>query len=70
MTKFLKTATSVLTSTLKSAVDQYFYLIGIIWMGASFIYIGEPQFWNVLGFAIIFTGVQSIINEIKLKKLN
>tara|TARA_B100000768_G_scaffold55725_1_gene54236 strand:- start:281 stop:493 length:213 start_codon:yes stop_codon:yes gene_type:complete len=70
MTKFFKTAKSVISSILKSAVDQYFYLIGIIWMAASFLYIGEPHFWNVLGFAIIFTGVQGIINEIKLKKLN
>jgi hypothetical protein len=70
MTKFFKTAKSVISSILKSAADQYFYLIGIIWMAASFLYIGEPHFWNVLGFAIIFTGVQGIINEIKLKKLN
>ena len=68
MTKFLKTVASVITSTLKSAADQYFYLIGIIWMGASFLYIGEPHFWIVLGFAILFTGVQGIINEIKLKQ--
>jgi len=67
MKKFLKAATSVVKSILKSASDQYFYLIGIIWMVASFLYVGEPQFWNVLGFAIIFTGVQGIINEIKLK---
>jgi 1,4-dihydroxy-2-naphthoate octaprenyltransferase len=66
MTKFLNTAKSIL----KSALDQYFYLIGIIWMFASFLYIGKPNFWVVLGFGIIFTGVQNIINEIKLKKLN
>jgi 1,4-dihydroxy-2-naphthoate octaprenyltransferase len=66
MTKFLNTAKSIL----KSASDQYFYLIGIIWMFASFLYIGKPHFWVVLGFGIIFTGVQNIINEIKLKKLN
>jgi len=35
-------------------------------MGASFIYIGEPHFWTVLGFAILFTGIQNVINEIKL----
>ena len=67
MTKYLKTAASVITQTLKSAIDQWFYLIGLFWMGASFLYIGEPHFWNVLGFAILFTGVQGIINEIKLK---
>jgi hypothetical protein len=67
MTKFLKTATSVITQNLKSVIDQWFYLIGLFWMGASFLYIGEPHFWNVLGFAILFTGVQGIINEIKLK---
>jgi hypothetical protein len=68
MTKFLKTATSVITQNLKSVIDQWFYLIGLFWMGASFLYIGEPHFWNVLGFAILFTGVQGIINEIKLKQ--
>ena len=68
MTKFLKTATSVISQTLKSTIDQWFYLIGLFWMGASFLYIGEPHFWNVLGFAILFTGVQGIINEIKLKQ--
>jgi hypothetical protein len=67
MTKFLKTATSVITQNLKSVIDQWFYLIGLFWMGASFLYLGEPHFWNVLGFAILFTGVQGIINEIKLK---
>jgi len=64
MKKFLNTAKSIL----KSASDQSFYLLGIIWMFASFLYIGKPQFWVVLGFGIIFTGVQNIINEIKLKR--
>ena len=68
MTKFLKTAASTVASILKTASNQYFYLIGILWMGASFLYLGEPHFWNVLGFAILFTGVQGIINEIKLKQ--
>ncbi len=51
---------------LKVLGQQYFYVLGILWMLASFLYIGEPQFWNVLGFGVIFTGIQSIINEIKL----
>lgn len=68
MTKFLKTAKTGLITALNSISNQYFYLIGLFWMGASFLYIGEPHFWNVCGFAILFTGVQSIINEIKLNK--
>ena len=68
MTKFLKTAKTGLIRTLNHISDQWFYVIGLLWMGASFLYIGEPHFWNVLGFAILFTGVQGIINEIKLNR--
>ena len=64
MKKFLNTAKSILNTI----SDQWFYLIGLFWMFASFIYIGKPQFWIVLGFGIIFTGVQNIINESKLKR--
>ena len=64
MKKFLNTAKSILNII----SDQWFYLIGLLWMFSSFIYIGKPQFWIVLGFGIIFTGVQNIINEIKLKR--
>ena len=68
MTKFLKTAKTGLVKIIKTLTDQWFSFIGLFWMGASFIYIGKPQFWSILGFAILFTGVQSIINEIKLNK--
>ena len=66
MINFLKTVKTKFTQTLKSITDQWYSVIGIVWMFCSFIYIGEPQFWTVLGFAILFTGVQGIINEIKL----
>ena len=66
MTKFLKTVQTGLIKMLRAVSDQWFYVIGLIWMVASFLYIGEPQFWVVLGFAILFTGVQNVINEIKL----
>ena len=70
MTKFLKTVQTGFTTTLKAISDQWFYVIGLTWMFASFLYIGEPQFWVVLGFAILFTGVQNLINEIKLNSKN
>ena len=61
MTKFLNKAKTFLNLL----SNQWFYLIGILWMFASFLYIGKPHFWIVLGFGIMFTGVQNIINEIK-----
>jgi len=64
MKKFLNKVKSILNTI----SDQWFYLIGLLWMFASFSYTGRPQFWVVLGFGIIFTGVQNIINEIKLKR--
>ena len=63
MTKFLNT----LKSNFKFLTSQWFSFIGLLWMGVSFIYIGKAQFWIVLGFAILFTGIQNIINEIRLK---
>ena len=66
MTKVFNTLKSGLNLVAVSIVNQWFYVIGLLWMGASFLYIGEPHFWNVLGFAIIFTGIQNLINEIKL----
>ncbi len=66
MTKVFNTVKSGLNLIASSIINQWFYVIGLLWMGASFLYIGEPHFWNVLGFAIIFTGIQNLINEIKL----
>ena len=67
MTKVFNTVKSGLNLIASSIINQWFYVIGLLWMGASFLYIGEPHFWNVLGFAIIFTGIQNLINEIKFK---
>lgn len=67
MTKVLNALKAGLNLVARSILDQWFYVIGLLWMFASFLYIGKPQFWIVLGFGIIFTGVQNIINEIKLK---
>lgn len=67
MTKFLNTLKAGINLVIKSAVNQWFSFIGLLWMFASFIYIGEPQFWTVLGFGIMFTGVQTIVDQIKLK---
>lgn len=66
MTKVFNAVKSGLNLIASSVINQWFYVIGLLWMGASFLYIGEPHFWNVLGFAIIFTGIQNLINEIKL----
>ena len=55
MKKVLNTLTSGLTLVSKAFFNQYFYAIGLLWMFASFLYIGKPQFWTVLGFGIIFT---------------
>jgi len=66
MIKVLNSLKSGLNLVVSSVIHQWFYVIGLLWMGASFLYIGEPHFWNVLGFAILFTGIQNVINEIKL----
>tara|TARA_B100000963_G_scaffold321967_1_gene305682 strand:- start:653 stop:862 length:210 start_codon:yes stop_codon:yes gene_type:complete len=66
MIKVLNSLKSGLNLIVSSVINQWFYVIGLLWMGISFIYIGEPHFWTVLGFAIIFTGIQNVINEIKL----
>tara|TARA_B110001450_G_scaffold225816_1_gene224230 strand:+ start:1287 stop:1496 length:210 start_codon:yes stop_codon:yes gene_type:complete len=68
MKKVLNALVSGLKLVTTAFLNQYFYAIGLLWMFASFLYIGKPQFWTVLGFGIIFTGVQNIINEIKLNK--
>tara|TARA_B100000212_G_scaffold286678_1_gene227396 strand:+ start:602 stop:808 length:207 start_codon:yes stop_codon:yes gene_type:complete len=64
--KVLNSLKAGLNLVISSVINQWFYVIGLLWMGASFIYIGEPHFWTVLGFAILFTGIQNVINEIKL----
>lgn len=66
MNKFLKKAGSVLSAMWTAFSNQYFQLLGLVWIFCSFIYIGKPQFWVVLGFGVLFTGIQQIINEIKL----
>jgi hypothetical protein len=68
MTKVLNTLKSVLTQLASGISNQYFYFIGLLWMIISFMYIGKTQFWTILGFAILFTGVQNLINEIKLNR--
>ena len=68
MTKVLNALKSGLTLLASSISNQYFYFIGLLWMVISFMYIGKTQFWTILGFAILFTGVQSLINEIKLNR--
>ena len=70
MTKVFNTLKSGLNLVISSVVNQWFYVIGLLWMFAAMLYVGEPHFWNVLGFAILFTGVQNIINEIKLNSKN
>tara|TARA_B110000285_G_C15130997_1_gene623575 strand:+ start:1223 stop:1426 length:204 start_codon:yes stop_codon:yes gene_type:complete len=67
MTKFLKTVISGLQMVAKSILSQWLHFMGLLWMFASFLYISEPEFWTVLGFGIIFTGIQNITNELKLK---
>jgi hypothetical protein len=37
--------------------------MGFLWIFASFAYIGDPEFWTVLGFGTVFTGIQSIIEK-------
>lgn len=70
MTKVFNTLKSGLNLIATGFTQQYFYFIGLLWMFISFAYVGESQFWNILGFGIIFTGVQNIINEIKLNSKN
>ena len=64
MKKFLNTAKSILNTAFRSVLLSNWSIMDV----RIFLYIGKPQFWVVLGFGIIFTGVQNIINEIKLKR--
>ena len=68
MKKILNFLGTVLQTIGAAFLNQFYYLLGIIWMFASFAYLGEPKFWVILGFGTIFTGIQSIINELKLAK--
>lgn len=70
MTKVFNTLKSGLNLVATGFINQYFYFIGLLWMLFSFAYVGSDKFWTVLGFGILFTGVQSIINEIKLNSKN
>lgn len=67
MKKVLNFFGTVLGTIGKAVTDQWFYVLGMIWIFASFAYIGDAKFWTILGFGTLFTAVQSIINELKLK---
>jgi len=59
----MKKVLSILKSIVKGLSNQYFRLMGFLWIFASFMYIGDPVFWTVLGFGTVFTGIQSIIEK-------
>lgn len=68
MKKVLNFFGSILETIGSAFRQQYFLLLGILWMFISFIYVGDSRFWTILGFGTVFTGIQSVINELKLKQ--
>ena len=67
MEKVKTLLSSTYRSLLNVFVERYFSLLGLLWICVAFFYVGEPEFWTIVGFGTLFTGVQSIISEIKLK---
>lgn len=61
MKKLLKTLTTTFA-------ERYFSIIGLLWLVISLAYINRPEFWTILGGGVLFTGIQAIIDEIKLRK--
>lgn len=61
MKKFIKTLTTVFA-------EKYFSIIGLLWLFVALAYINRPEFWTILGGGVLFTGIQAIIDEIKLSK--
>ena len=59
----MKKVLSILKSIVRGLSNQYFRLMGFLWIFASFAYIGDPEFLTVLGFGTVFTGIQSIIEK-------
>ena len=59
----MKKVLSILKSIVRGLSNQYFRLMGLLWIFASFMYIGDPEFWTVLGFGTVFTGIQIIIEK-------
>ena len=59
----MKKVLSILKSIVRGLSNQYFRLMGFLWIFASFAYIGDPEFWTVLGFGTVFTCIQSIIEK-------
>lgn len=59
----MKKVLSILKSIVRGLSNQYFRLMGLLWIFASFMYIGDPEFWTILGFSVIFTGIQSLLEK-------
>jgi 1,4-dihydroxy-2-naphthoate octaprenyltransferase len=59
----MKSVLNILNSLVKGFSNHYFRLIGLLWIFASFVYIGDPRFWTILGFGVIFTGIQSLLEK-------
>lgn len=59
----MKKVLSIISGIVKGLSNHYFRLMGLLWIFASFAYIGKPQFWIILGFGTVFTGIQSIIEK-------
>lgn len=51
----------------KSFGETYFYTCSIMFVLISFLHLGEDRFWDLMGFAIIFSGLQEVINNGKTK---
>lgn len=59
----MKKLLSILNSIGNGFGKHYFRLMGLLWIFASFAYIGDPRFWTILGFGTVFTGIQSLIEK-------
>jgi len=50
----------------KNLSETYFYVCSILFVIVSFTRLGEDRFWDLMGMAIIFSGIQEIINYLKV----
>lgn len=59
----MKKGLNILKSIMITWSKRHYRIMGLLWIFASFMYIGEPQFWIVLGFGTVFNGMQDIIEK-------
>lgn len=49
-----------LAKALKSFTKRYYLIMSLMFTFSSFFYIGEPQFWTILGFGVLCNGLDDL----------